>query len=152
MRFSEADLREFITPLIGSMGYDLWGIELLNQGKNIKFRLFIEKDSGVNIEDCVLVSKHVSDALFLEGFESETYSLEVSSPGMDRILFDETHYQMHIGDLVEVRLHRLFDGQRNFVGCLKGTEEECVVLQVDEQEYLFPHEEIRRIKLVPAFD
>ena len=76
MRFSEADLREFITPLIGSMGYDLWGIELLSQGKNVKFRLFIEKDSGVNIEDCVLVSKHVSDALFVEGFESEMYSLE----------------------------------------------------------------------------
>ena len=152
MRFSEVDLREFITPLIGSMGYDLWGIELLSQGKNVKFRLFIEKDSGVNIEDCVLVSKHVSDALFVEGFESETYSLEVSSPGMDRILFDETHYQMHIGDLVEVRLYSLFDGQRNFVGCLKGTEEECVVLQVDQQEYLFPNEEIRRIKLVPVFD
>jgi ribosome maturation factor RimP len=137
---------------VESLGYELWGIELSNQGKSIKFRLYIEKDNGVDVEDCALVSNHVSDMLDLEGFVSESYTLEVSSPGLDRVLFDETQYKTYVGHVVEVRLLRLFDGQRNFVGILKGVEEDCLVLQINEQEYLFPNEEIRKIRLVPVFD
>jgi len=137
---------------VESLGYELWGIELSNQGKSIKFRMYIEKDNGVDVEDCALVSNHVSDMLDLEGFVSESYTLEVSSPGLDRVLFDETQYKTYVGHAVEVRLLRLFDGQRNFVGILKGVEEDCLVLQINEQEYLFPNEEIRKIRLVPVFD
>lgn len=152
MRFTQPNLKGLIAPLVESLGYELWGIELSNQGKSIKFRLYIEKDNGVDVEDCALVSNHVSDMLDLEGFVSESYTLEVSSPGLDRVLFDETQYKTYVGHVVEVRLLRLFDGQRNFVGILKGVEEDCLVLQINEQEYLFPNEEIRKIRLVPVFD
>jgi len=145
-------LKGLIAPLLGSLGYELWGMELLNQGNGLKLRVYIEKCNGVDVEDCVLVSNYVSDVLDLEGFASTRYSLEVSSPGLDRILFDETQYRKYVGHLVEVRLTRLFDGQRNFFGLLKGVEEECLVLRIDEQEYLFPLEEILKVRLVPVFD
>ena len=152
LRFTQPNMKDLIGPLLESLGYELWGIELLNQGANIKFRIFIEKESGVDVEDCVLVSNHVSDLLDLEGVVSESYTLEVSSPGLDRILFDEAQYRKYVEHLVEVNLLRLFDGQRNFVGLLKGVEEGCVVLQIEEQEYLFPIEEIRKVRLVPVFE
>jgi len=152
LRFTQPNMKDLIGPLLESLGYELWGIELLNQGAGIKFRIFIEKESGVDVEDCVLVSNHVSDLLDLEGIVSESYSLEVSSPGLDRILFDEAQYRKYVEHLVEVNLLRLFDGQRNFVGLLKGVEEGCLVLQIEEQEYLFPIEEIRKVRLVPVFE
>ena len=152
MSFTQPYIRNLIVPLLESLGYELWGIELLNQGSGIKFRVYIEKDSGIDVEDCALVSNHVSDLLDLEGVSSERYSLEVSSPGLDRILFDEKHYRKYVEHLVEVSLLRLFDGQRNFVGLLKGVEEGCLVLQIEEQEYLFPIEEIRKVRLVPVFE
>ena len=152
LRITQPNMKDLIGPLLKSLGYELWGIELLNQGAGIKFRIFIEKESGVDVEDCVLVSNHVSDLLDLEGVVSESYSLEVSSPGLDRILFDEIQYSKYVEHLVEVNLLRLFDGQRNFVGLLKGAEEGCLVLQIEEQEYLFPIEEIRKVRLVPVFE
>ena len=152
LRFTQPNMKNLIGPLLESLGYELWGIELLSQGAGIKLRIFIEKEIGVDVEDCVLVSNHVSDLLDLEGIVSESYSLEVSSPGLDRILFDEAQYRKYVEHLVEVNLLRLFDGQRNFVGLLKGVEEGCLVLQIEEQEYLFPIEEIRKVRLVPVFE
>ena len=152
MRFDEGRLRGLFEPVIESLGYEYWGLELINQGRSLKIRLYIEAGAGIGIDDCALVSGHISDLLdFEDGFATD-YLLEVSSPGMDRLLFSEIHYNRYLGELVEVKLIRPFDGQRNFEGLLKGTEDGCVVVEVKDEEYLFPIEDIGKIRIVPVFE
>ena len=152
MRFDEGRLRGLFEPVIESLGYEYWGLELINQGRSLKIRLYIEAGAGIGIDDCALVSGHISDLLDLEDGFATDYLLEVSSPGMDRLLFSESHYNRHLGELVEVKLIRPFDGQRNFEGLLKGTEDGCVVVEVKDEEYLFPIEDVGKIRIVPVFE
>ena len=152
MRFDEGRLRGLFEPVIESLGYEYWGLELLNQGRSLKIRLYIEAEAGIGIDDCALVSGHISDLLDVEDGFATDYLLEVSSPGMDRLLFSEIHYNRYLGELVEVKLIRPFDGQRNFEGLLKGTEDGCVVVEVRDEEYLFPIEDIGKIRIVPVFE
>ena len=83
---------------------------------------------------------------------SGQYTLEVSSPGMDRILFRLEHYAESIGETVEIRLTQPFEGRRKLTGVLAGVEDEEIVVQVDEDEYLLPLEWIQRARIVPRFE
>ena len=145
-------INEILSKDIQSLGCSIWGVELSGKYNNQILRVYIDNNKGVSIEDCERVSKHIIKVLDAHNDFSNKYLLEVSSPGLDRILFDEKHYRKYVEHLVEVSLLRLFDGQRNFVGLLKGVEEGCLVLQIEEQEYLFPIEEIRKVRLVPVFE
>ena len=152
MRFDEVGLRELFEPVIESLGFEYWGLELLNHGRNLKIRLYIEAEAGVGIDDCVLVSEHISDLLDVEADFASDYRLEVSSPGMDRILFCENHYIRHVGERVELKLLKMFEGQKNYEGLLKGIEDDCVVIEVNDEEYLFPIEDIKKIRVIPIFE
>ena len=152
MRFDETSLKELFEPVIESLGFEYWGLELLNHGRNLKIRLYIEAEEGVGIDDCALVSEHISDLLDVEVDLATDYRLEVSSPGMDRILFCENHYARYVGERVELKLLKMFDGQKNYQGLLKGTEDDCVVIEVKEEEYLFPIEDIGKIRVIPIFE
>ena len=152
MRFTEQGLNELISPLLVSLGYELWGIELSNQGKYSKLRIYVEKERGMNVEDCALASGYISDLLSADDLGPENYTLEVSSPGLDRVLFNETQYSKHLGEAVNVSLFSMFDNQRQFAGLLKGLEDDCVVVAVGGEEYLFPYENIKKMRLVPDFD
>ena len=103
MRFDEGKLKSLFEPVIESLGYEYWGLELLNQGRNLKIRLYIEAEAGIGIDDCALVSGHISDLLGVEGDYARDYLLEVSSPGMDRILFCENQYARYVGERVELK-------------------------------------------------
>jgi len=107
LRFDEGSLKELFEPVIESLGFEYWGLELLNHGRNLKIRLYIEAEAGVGIDDCVLVSGHISDLLDVEADFASDYRLEVSSPGMDRILFCENHYTRHVGERVELKLLKM---------------------------------------------
>ena len=99
-----------------------------------------------------MVSEHISDLLDVEADFASDYRLEVSSPGMDRILFCENHYTRHVGERVELKLLKMCDGQKNYEGLLKGTEDGCVVIEVKDEEYLFPIEDIGKIRVIPIFE
>ena len=152
LRFDESSLKELFEPVIESLGFEYWGLELLNHGRNMKIRLYIEAEAGVGIDDCALVSGHISDLLDVEADFAMDYSLEVSSPGMDRILFCKSHYTRHVGERVELKLLKMFDGQKNYEGLLKGTEDDCVVIEIKDEEYLFPIEDIGKIRVIPIFE
>ena len=152
MRFDEGSLKELFEPVIESLGFEYWGLELVNHGRNLKIRLYIEAEAGVGIDDCVLVSEHISDLLDIEVDFAANYRLEVSSPGMDRILFCENHYIRHVGERVELKLLKMFDGQKNYEGLLRGIEDGCVVIEVKDEEYLFPIEDIKKIRVIPIFE
>ena len=141
-----------LTPTVESLGCTIWGVEYLSQGKHSKLRLYIDRDGGVDVDNCAEVSRHVSDILDVEDFSNSAYTLEVSSPGMDRILFKETQYQEAVGEQVDVRLNFPFEGRKKFVGVLAGIEDSNAVVQVDEDEFLLPLENIQKARVVPVFD
>ena len=151
----ENQIEDLLTPVVEASGCELWGLEFLSQGKRSKLRIFIERPEGVALEDCERVSREVSDLLDVEDVMPSEYTLEVSSPGMDRILFKAEHYQANLGATVDVRLNFPFEGRKRFIGVLAGLEDgEIFVRPQDEEdaEYVLPLENIQRARLVPEFD
>lgn len=152
MNTREKDIEELIAPAISALGCELWGIEFMSQGRHSRLRVYIDSPDGVGIEDCERVSRAVSDLLDVEDVIPQAYTLEVSSPGMDRILFRAAQYARHVGETVDVRLHFPYEGSKRVVGVLAGIEDDEVLVQVGEDEYVLPLENIQRARLVPRFD
>ena len=128
-----------LRPVIEDMGYVLWGCEYLAQGRHSLLRVFIDKDSGIGIEDCDRVSRQVSALLDVEDPISGHYSLEVSSPGIPRPLFSLDQYQRYIGHLINIKLYKPVDGTRKFTGRIVAVNESTLVLDMDgkQQDFLF---------------
>ncbi len=152
MNRKELEVTELLGPTVESLGCEIWGVEYLSQGKHSKLRLYIEKEGGVDVDDCANVSRHVSDVLDVEEFSNSNYTLEVSHPGLDRILFNEAQYAAHTGQQVDVRLNFPFEGKKKFVGTLTGVEDHSAVVQIDDEEILLPIENIQKTRVVPVFD
>lgn len=145
------DIETLIEPAIEALGCQLWGLQLV-QSKRPVLRIFIDTPTGAGIEDCEKVSRQVSQILDVEDPFRGEYTLEVSSPGMDRLLFKAAHYARYVGEQVSLRLRLPFEGQRNFKGVLRGVENDEVVLFADDEELLFPIESIEKAQLLPQFN
>ena len=138
-----------LQPTVEELGYELWGLEHLVQGRHSVLRVFIDSPAGISVDDCAAVSEQVSGVLDVEDPITGEYTLEVSSPGMDRQLFRLEQYVGYIGETVEVRLRSAFEGRRKFKGVLKGIEGEDVVIQVDDHEFLLPYGAIEKARIQP---
>ena len=114
-------------------------------------RIYIDAEAGIDVEGCAKVSRQVSGVLDVEDPISGEYTLEVSSPGMDRPLFTLEQYKAYVGHVVQLKLRMPFDGRRNFKGVLSGIEDEDIVLIVDQDEYLLPIDHIEKANIVPQF-
>lgn len=144
-------LEAMVIPVVEAMGCEFWGMEYLSQGRNATLRIFIEKEDGVQLEDCEKVSRQVSAVLDVEDPIAGEYTLEVSSPGMDRPLYTLAHYARFAGEKVELRLRVPFDGRRKFSGLIVGVEGDEVVVRVDNEEFLFTVDSIEKANIVPQF-
>lgn len=139
-------------PAVAGLGFDLWGVEYLAQGKHSVLRLYIDHANGITVDDCAEVSHQVAAVLDVEDPIGSAYTLEVSSPGMDRPLFTLAHYGAHAGEWVQLKLKFPFEGKRKLKGIIRGIEDDSVVLQIDEYEYLLPFEQIEKANILPVFD
>ncbi|WFF40927.1 ribosome maturation factor RimP [Salinicola endophyticus] len=148
----DAALYAIIEPVVTAMGFELWGLEYLAQGKHSKLMIFIDGPNGISVDDCADVSRQVSGVLDVEDPISSHYSLEVSSPGLDRPLYTLDHFSRFRGHVVQLKLRTAFDGRRKFQGLLAGVEDDDVLLQIDGEEYCFPIESIDQARVVPQFD
>lgn len=151
MAGKETVIREMIAPAVEALGYQLWGIEYMSQGKHTLLRIFIDGPEGIQVDDCAKVSHQVSGILDVEDPISGEYNLEVSSPGLDRPLFELEQYQQYIGSQLKLRLRSSFEGRKKFTGILAGVENDEIVLAVDSDEYLLPIELIEKANVVPQF-
>ena len=142
-------LEELLGPTVEAMGFGLWGIEFNSQGRHSVLRIFIERDSGITADDCAAVSTQVSAILDVEDPITGEYTLEVSSPGMDRRLFRLDQYEAYTGETIDIQLRSPFDGRRKFKGILKGIEGADVVIQIDDDEFLLPHDGIDKARIEP---
>lgn len=147
----DTQLIELLQPVVEAMGFIFWGLEFSGSGRHTLLRLYIDHVDGINVDQCAEVSRQISSVLDVEDPITQEYTLEVSSPGMDRPLFSLEHYQQYANHIVDVRLRMPFEGRRKFKGQLLGVEDQDVVLLVDEHEYLLPVELIEKAHIVPQF-
>jgi ribosome maturation factor RimP len=141
-----------IAPIAASLGCELWGLEYLTQGRYTTLRIFIDGPNGVSLDDCEKVSRQVSAVMDVEDPITGEYTLEVSSPGMDRMLFKADHYARYIGEVVNLRLRMARDGRRRFKGTIIKVENDDVLVDVDGKEILLPVDSIDKANVVPRFD
>ncbi|OGT45440.1 MAG: hypothetical protein A3E83_00055 [Gammaproteobacteria bacterium RIFCSPHIGHO2_12_FULL_41_20] len=116
------------------MGYEFVGCEHAQEGRQRVLRIYIDKPSGVTVTDCSLVSRQAGAMLDVEDLIPSKYTLEVSSPGINRPLFELAHYQKYIGSRVKIRLHFPVNQRRQFSGVLVGVDGEDISLLVDNDE------------------
>ncbi len=139
------DLRKSIEPALLGLGYELVALESAGQGRAV--RVFIDKPDGVNIDDCTLVSNHLTRLLAVEGFD---YSrLEVSSPGLDRPLTRPEDFVRYAGQKARIRLRVPQAGQKNFVGILRGAADGVLQLEMDGESLGFEFANLEKARLAP---
>ena len=142
-------LNDLIKSAIEKMGYELTDIEIKTQGREQLISIFIDNLTGINIEDCEIVSRQISLLLDVENPISGKYILEVSSPGLDRKLTKLNHFKRFMGNELRIKLLRSIDGRRNFRGKLLAANKESIKVQVDDQLYKLPIDLIEIARLVP---
>ena len=145
-------LFSMLEPSVNAVGMELWGIEYLPQGKHSVLRLFIDSEHGVTVDDCEAVSHQVSGVLDVEDPVSGQYSLEVSSPGLDRPLFTLEHFQRYVGETVKVRLNSAVGGKKVFAGILECTENSLLTFSVDGELLKVDFSQIKKANIAPLFD
>lgn len=145
-------LQALIEPLVESLGYELVLLEFSPQARSSLLRLFIDAEDGIALGDCEKVSREVAGMLDVEDPIRQAYHLEVSSPGLDRPLTKREHFDRFQSQKAKVELALPQDGRRRFVGEIRGTADQCVMLETDQGMFELPFSAIERARLVPSFD
>lgn len=142
------ELGELLEPAINALGFRLWGIEYIPQARHSMLRVYLDKDGGIDIEDCALASHQISSILDVEDPINVEYTLEVSSPGIDRKLFSLAQFTEYLGWHVTLKLTENFVKRKNFTGQLKAVLDDEVVIIIGDEEYTIPYELIDKASLV----
>ena len=125
----ESKTEELVTPLIEQNNFELVDIEYVKEGSNWYLRVYIDKPGGINVDDCELISRALSDKLDEEDFIDDAYILEVSSPGLGRPLKKDKDFERSLGEDVEIKLYRMKDGTKDYRGFLKSYNKEEIVIE-----------------------
>ncbi|MCK9237506.1 MAG: ribosome maturation factor RimP [Thiopseudomonas sp.] len=144
-------LQDLLAPIVEALEFQCWGVEFISQGRHSVLRIYIEHENGITVDNCELVSRQLSAVLDVEDPVSGEYTLEVSSPGMDRPLFTLEQYAAYVGQQVKIKLRAPVEERRHYQGMIRGIEEDDVVVQVDSYEYLLPFELIEKANIVPNY-
>lgn len=147
----EKKTEELLEPIAKENGVSIYDVEYVKEAGEWYLRAYIDKPEGVNINDCVNVNHALSDALDVDDFIEEAYTLEVSSPGLGRTLKKDRHFANSLGMEVELKLYKPIDGTKEFSGILKSFDAENVVITINDQDKTFVRKEISVIKLALDF-
>jgi len=145
-------LTELIAPAAQALGYEFLGIEYVGQGAHSVLRIYIDHEDGISVEDCTKVSHQASGILEVEDPISSQYTLEVSSPGMDRPLFTLPHFEKVVDKEISIRCHVGVDGRRKFKGVMSKVNAQILEITVDNQTYQVDFQDIDKANLVAVFD
>jgi ribosome maturation factor RimP len=133
----QEQIQRLLDPILGSLGLTLWDLDFRKQGPQWLLRIYIDRETGgVTLDDCEAVSRDLGTVLDVEGIVPHSYTLEVSSPGLDRSLTRPEHYRRCRGSLVKIKTFQPINGGKVFKGKLAGLEDTVVVLEQDSGETL----------------
>lgn len=155
-------IEEIAAGFLAESGLELYNVEFVKEGRDWFLRVYIDKLSAgrifeeeeeyVSTDDCEKVSRFLSDALDRLDPIEQNYYLEVSSPGMDRELISEKHYEKYTGRLVEVKLYKGIDGKKVFEGILEGLADGSVVIKDEnDKKWMFPLDQVAKTNLAVVF-
>lgn len=144
-------VRQFIEPRVTELGLELVDIEYVKEGAYWYLRVYIDKDGGVDIDDCAEVSRHVDEILDRENPIPQAYMLEVSSPGIERPLTKKEDFEKYRGELATIYAKEPYQGYTRFTGNLQGIIDNQAVLEYEGKEIQIPMEIIERAHLTFEF-
>ena len=146
----ESRTEAFLLPVLAEHNFELWDVEYVKEAGTWYLRAYIDKEGGIAVDDCEVISRILSDWLDQADFIEDSYILEVSSPGLGRPLKKERDFERSLGEEVEIRLYKALNKQKEFTGILKAYDKEAVTIETAEGELVFNRSDIALIRL--AFD
>ncbi len=141
-------IEEIVSPVLSRMGYELIDVEWVFEGAQI-LRIYIDKQGGITIDDCESVSRVIEDNLDVEDLIHSKYSLEISSPGLDRPLKKQKEFEKFQGRQVKVKTTEPIEGRSNYKGDLIKVEKDQIGILIDGMVYKVPFNKILKARLVP---
>ena len=148
----EQKTEDLLKPIMEEYQFELVDVEYVKEGSNWYLRAYIDKDGGITVDDCEIVSRALSDLLDREDFIKDAYILEVSSPGLGRPLKKDKDFSRSIGEEVEIRLFKPLNKKKEYIGLLQAFDKKMVTVQVENEEILqIPRADIALIRLTFDF-
>ena len=145
----EEKVAKLVEPIIEEIGYELYDVEYAKEGKNYFLRIFIDDEKGIDLNDCEKVNDAITDILDEENYIKEQYFLEVSSPGIERVLRKDKHLEQNIGEQINIKLFKKDEnGKKEYLGKLKEFDDLKIVIEQDENEIQIERKNISQIKTV----
>lgn len=152
MKKSE-QLATLLAPAVTGLGYELVGVSYHPNSVNALLRVYIDKPGGIDLDDCLAVNEQVSGILDVEDPIPGRYTLEVSSPGLDRPLFNLKDFKKFIGAAVKIRLSRPIEQQRNFKATIIKVSDQLITIEEENQKQTeLPIDLVEVARLIPTFD
>ena len=128
----EAKTEQLIQPLIDANNFEMVDVEFVKEGSDWYLRVYIDKDGGITVDDCELISRAFNEILDREDYISEQYIFEVSSPGLMRPLKKEKDYKRSVGKLIDIKLYKPVDKCKEFTGVLDSYDKDTVTIKMDD--------------------
>lgn len=147
----EKKTEDLLNPILDEFGFDLWDVEYVKEGAEYYLRAYIDKEGGITIDDCVDVSRKLSDKLDEDDYIDGEYILEVSSPGLGRTLKRERDFEKSIDREVDLKLYKAIDKEKEFIGILKSYDKDKITLLIEETEREFSRSDVASVKLHVEF-
>lgn len=143
----ETKTEALLQPILERLHFDLWDVEYVKEGADYYLRAYIDKEGGITIDDCVDVSRELSDLLDAQDFIEDAYILEVSSPGLGRKLKKDKEFERSIGRKVDLKTFKPVDGVKEFTGILKAYDANSITIEENGTEKQFARKELANVKL-----
>ena len=143
----EKRTEELLAPIAEANGVKIYDVEYVKEGSEYYLRSYIDKEGGVDIDDCESVSRALNEVLDREDFIDGSYIMEVSSPGLGRVLKKDRHLEYSLGEEVEVKLFKPLNGSKDFEGVLKAYDKDTVTVETAGADNTFNRKEIAIIRL-----
>ena len=149
----EEKVTNLVEPIIEKIGYELYDVEYAKEGKNYFLRIFIDSEKGIDLNDCEKVNDAITDILDTENYIKDQYFLEISSPGIERVLRKDKHLEKNIGTDINVKLFKKDEnGKKEYLGKLKEYNQNEIVIEQEEKEIKIERKNIAQIKTVYNWD
>ena len=143
----EEKTEQLLIPILEKRGFELWDVEYVKEGPDMYLRAYIDKEGGINIDDCVDVSHELSDALDADDFIEDAYILEVSSPGLGRQLKKDKEFEKSLGREVDIKFYKPMDGTKELTGILKAYDKESLTVEIEGEEKALNRADIAKVNL-----
>ena len=145
----EEKVAKLVKPIIEKIGYELYDVEYAKEGKNYFLRIFIDNEKGIDLNDCEKVNDAITDILDEENYIKEQYFLEISSPGIERVLRKDKHLKQNIGQRINVKLFKKDEnGKKEYIGILKEFDDFKIIIEQEENEIRIERKNISQIKTI----